>query len=68
MKRLFSILLIALPFQLIAQKLYVYPTEAIAPRGTYQTVTVVVNGVNDKTVTWSASGGRIVGANPCVRQ
>jgi hypothetical protein len=25
-----------------------------------------VNGVNDKTVTWSSSGGQIVGSNPCV--
>ena len=66
MKWLFNVLLIVLPLQLVAQKLYIYPNEAIAPRGSYQTVTVVVNGVNDKTVTWSASGGRIVGANPCV--
>ena len=66
MKRLFSILLLVVPLQLIAQKIYLYPTEVIAPRGSYQTVTVVVNGVNDKTVTWSASGGQIVGSNPCV--
>ncbi len=65
MKRLFTILLIVLPFQLVAQKLYIYPTEVVAPRGSYQTVTVVVNGVNDKTVTWSTSGGQIVGSNPC---
>ena len=65
MKYLFGILLIALPFHLVAQKLYIYPAEAIAPRGSYQTVTVVVNGVNDKTVTWSTSGGQIVGSNPC---
>jgi hypothetical protein len=66
MKWLFRILLIFLPLQLVAQKVYIYPTEAIAPRGSYQTVTVVVNGVNDKTVSWTSSGGRIVGANPCV--
>lgn len=65
MKWFFRVLLIALPLQLAAQKIYIYPTEAIAPRGSYQTVTVVVNGVNDKTVTWSTSGGQIVGANPC---
>ena len=67
MKWLFNVLLIVFPIQLVAQKLYIYPTEAIASRGSYQTVTVVVNGVNDKTVSWSTSGGRIVGDNPCVR-
>jgi len=66
MKWLFSILLIVFPIHLIAQKIYIYPTEAIAPRGSFQTVTVVVNGINDKTVTWTSSGGRIVGDNPCV--
>ena len=65
MKRLFSALLIILPLQLVAQKLYIYPTEVVTARGSYQTVTVVVNGVNDKTVTWSTSGGQIVGGNPC---
>lgn len=66
MKRFLSVFLILFPLQLVAQKLYVYPAEAIAPRGSYQTVTVVVNGVNDKTVTWTTSGGRLVGDNPCV--
>ena len=66
MKWLLNVLLIVFPLQLTAQKLYIYPTEAIASRGSYQTVTVVVNGVNDKTVSWSTSGGRIVGANPCI--
>jgi hypothetical protein len=65
MKCLFSVLLFVCPLQMVAQKLYIYPTEATAPRGSYQTVTVVVNGVNDKTVTWSTSGGQIVGGNPC---
>src|SRR5215469_4430060 len=66
MKNLFAILLtIASTLSLSAQKIYVYPKQVIAPRGSYQTVTVVVNGVNDKTVTWSASGGQIIGANPC---
>lgn len=66
MKWLFTLLSIILPLHAVAQKIYIYPAEVIAPRGTYQSVTVVINGVNDKTVTWSASGGRIVGANPCV--
>lgn len=66
MKRCVAFLLVLLPLQLVAQKLYIYPAEVIAPRGSYQTVTVVVNGVNDKTVTWAASGGRLIGANPCV--
>lgn len=66
MKRCLGLLLLLLPLQLAAQKLYIYPAEVIAPRGSYQTVTVVVNGVNDKTVTWTASGGRLVGGNPCV--
>src|SRR5215469_7458319 len=67
MKNLFAILLmIAGTLSLCAQKIYIYPKQVIAPRGSYQTVTVVVNGVNDKTVTWNASGGRLVGANPCV--
>ena len=29
-------------------------------------MTAVISGVNDKTVTWSADGGTIVGTNPCV--
>lgn len=49
-----------------AQKLFVYPSSVIAPRGSYQTVTALVTGVNDKTVTWRASGGKLVGNNPCV--
>ena len=50
----------------MAQSIYVYPITAIAPRGSYQTVTAIVTGVNDKTVTWSTSGGTLVGTNPCV--
>jgi hypothetical protein len=49
-----------------AQNIYVYPAAATAPRGSYQTVTAIVNGVNDKTVTWSSDSGTIVGTNPCV--
>ncbi len=52
--------------QIAAQKVYVFPTTAVAPRGSYQTITAVVNDVNDKTVTWSTSGGTLVGTNPCV--
>src|ERR1700760_1237291 len=67
MKNLFAILFtITCTLSVSAQKIYIYPKQVTAPRGSYQTVTVVVNGVNDKTVTWSASGGRLVGANPCV--
>jgi hypothetical protein len=47
-------------------QLYVFPQTAVAVRGSYQTVTAIVNGVNDKTVTWSTTGGTIVGTNPCV--
>jgi hypothetical protein len=43
-----------------------YPAAPIAPRGSYQTVTAIVTGVNNKTVTWTASGGTLVGTNPCV--
>ena len=47
-------------------QIYVYPTSPVAPRGSYQTVTAVVTGANDKTVTWTSDGGSIVGTNPCV--
>jgi hypothetical protein len=66
MKTLASILFFCWFAQLAAQKLYVYPTTAIAPRGSYQSVTAVVTGVNDKTVTWRTSGGTLVGTNPCI--
>lgn len=45
----------------VAQSIYVYPQAPIAPRGSYQTVTAIINGVNDKTVTWTSDGGTIVG-------
>ena len=45
---------------------YLYPTTVTAPRGSYQSVTAVVQGVNNKTVTWTTDGGTIVGTNPCV--
>jgi hypothetical protein len=47
-------------------QLYLYPQAPVAPRGSYQTVTAVITGVNDKTVTWTTDGGTIVGTNPCV--
>jgi hypothetical protein len=60
------LLALLLPLPALAQKLYLYPTNVTAARGTYQTVTAIVNGVNDKTVTWTADGGTIVGTNPCI--
>ncbi len=46
-------------------QVYVFPQSPVAVRGSYQTVTAIVNGVNDKTVTWTSDGGTIVGTNPC---
>ena len=66
MHKLAFILLFCCSAQVIAQKLYIYPATAIAPRGSYQTVTAIVTGVNNKTVTWSTTGGKLVGTNPCV--
>ena len=66
MKKLLLALLLCVVAHLPAQKLYIYPTTAVAPRGTYQTVTAIVNGVNNKTVTWSVNHGTLVGSNPCV--
>ena len=66
MNRIFvPIALVGSVFGAGAQQIYLYPKAATAPRGTYQTVTAVITGVNDKTVTWSSDGGTIVGANPC---
>jgi hypothetical protein len=67
MQRILFVLLLCTFTHLPAQKLYLYPTAAIAPRGSYQTVTAIVNGVNNKTVTWSVNNrATLVGANPCV--
>jgi hypothetical protein len=66
MKKVPYLILGLLGSQLTAQKLFIYPRTVTAPRGTYQTVTAIVTGAKDKTVTWSASGGKIVGMNPCV--
>lgn len=49
-----------------AQKLFIYPKTPVAPAGTYQSVTAILTGLNNKTVTWTASGGKLVGTNPCV--
>jgi hypothetical protein len=49
-----------------APNLYLYPQAPVAPQGSYQTVTAVVTGTNDKTVSWTTDGGMIVGTNPCV--
>jgi len=65
-RKLLPILTLLLPLPSLAQSIYIYPAAPIAPRGSYQTVTAIVNGVNDKTVTWTASGGKLVGTNPCV--
>ncbi len=48
------------------EQIYIYPQAPVAPQGSYQTVTAIVTGVSDKTVTWSSDGGTIVGTNPCV--
>ena len=65
-KRAIAALAFVLPVSASAQSIYVYPAAATAPRGSYQSVTAVLTGVNDKTVTWSSDGGTIVGTNPCV--
>lgn len=65
-KRFFTALALLLPLPALAQSIYVYPSTAAAPRGSYQTVTAVVTGVNNKTVTWNTTGGTLVGTNPCV--
>jgi len=49
---------------LSAQTIYVYPSTVTAPRGGYQTCTAIVTGVNNKAVTWSTTGGTLVGTNP----
>ncbi|HEY5381893.1 MAG TPA: putative Ig domain-containing protein, partial [Acidobacteriaceae bacterium] len=49
-----------------APNIYLYPQAPVAPQDSYQTVTAVITGFNDKTVTWTADGGTIVGTNPCV--
>jgi hypothetical protein len=65
-KQISLLFFILLHLSAAAQTLYLYPTAVTAPRGSDQTVTAVVQGVSDKTVTWSTDGGTIVGTNPCV--
>ena len=66
MQKIRFVLLLCIFTNLSAQKLYLYPTAAVAPRGSDQTVTAIVNGVNNKTVTWSVNHGTLVGSNPCI--
>jgi hypothetical protein len=66
MKKATLCLLSLLSIPLAAQKIFVYPRTVTAPRGSYQTITAIITDVSDKTVTWSASGGKLVGTNPCV--
>ncbi len=49
-----------------AQRIYIYPTAPVASPGSFQSVTAIVTGSNNKTVTWTTDGGTIVGTNPCV--
>ena len=65
-KKAIAAIAFVLPVSAFTQSIYIYPTATTAPRGSYQTVTAIVTGVNDKTVTWSSDGGTIVGTNPCV--
>jgi hypothetical protein len=66
MKMRFVLILALFPaLPSFAQRAYVYPTAVTAPRGTYQTVTAIVNGVSNKGVTWSTNHGTLVGTNPC---
>src|ERR1017187_8498278 len=54
--------LVAVPAR--AQSINVYPATVSAPRGSYQTCTGIVNGYNSKSVTWTTTGGTLVGVNP----
>src|SRR5581483_612529 len=60
-------LLIVLVFCAAAngQKIFLYPRVAVAPRGTYQSVTAIVTGINDRRVKWTASGAKLVGTDSC---
>lgn len=49
----------------MAQKIYLYPRNVVAPRGTYQSVTAIITGINDKRVSWTPSGGTVVGGGSC---
>lgn len=65
--RQFALVLALCCMPAVGQKIFVYPTGPVAPRGSYQTVTAVVTGVNDKTVSWATTGGTLVGAEKCTR-
>jgi hypothetical protein len=62
----FSVLFAAFSQAVSGQSLSLYPIAPVAPAGSYQSVTAVVTGAGDKTVTWTSDGGTIVGTNPCV--
>ena len=66
MKKLVWLIITFTSVLMPAQKLFLYPKVSVASVGTYQTVTAIVTGLNNKTVTWTASGGTLVGTNPCV--
>jgi hypothetical protein len=66
LNRVSLVLAFLLPLPAIGQNLYLYPTTAVAPLGSYQTLTAIISGVSDKTVTWRTDGGTLVGTNPCV--
>src|ERR1035441_9864018 len=40
-----------------AQGIFLFPQTVTAPVGSYQTLTAIVTGYNDKTVTWSITAG-----------
>ena len=56
-------LLLALPA--VGQTLYIYPATVSSVVGGTQTITAVVNGVNNKTVHWTTTGGTLVGSANC---
>jgi hypothetical protein len=64
-RQLLFVLFLLLPLPVLAQKIYIYPSSVNIPNGSYQVVTAIVSDVSNKTVTWSASGGKLIGANPC---
>ena len=65
MSKLTCVILLVFCQVAVAQKIFLYPRVAVAPRGTYQSVTAIVTGINDRRVAWTASGGKIVGGGSC---
>jgi hypothetical protein len=49
-----------------AQSISVYPATVSSPIGGYPTCSSQIVGQNDKTATWSTTGGTIIGVNPSV--